>query len=181
MVFLTGIYGSGKSTLCDRLCSTSTIQYIRASDLIYREKHTLPPTNKRINQVNENQQYLIQALQKLSFTQTPILLEGHSCLLNKQLAVERISPDVFQQMNISAIILQKRLLRRDNTSYTLTELSALQEAEQVYSHHLAHLLQCPLLILEDPSSADIKRLLQFIVQSEKKLENRAKKCYSNIE
>lgn len=105
MVFLTGIYGSGKSTLCDRLCSTSTIQYIRASDLIYREKHTLPPTNKRINQVNENQQYLIQALQKLSFTQTPILLEGHSCLLNKQLAVERISPDVFQQMNISAIIL----------------------------------------------------------------------------
>lgn len=64
MILLTGIYGSGKSTLCKKIYSQIAIQHIRASDLIYRERQVVHPQDKRIGRIAENQQYLLKGLKK---------------------------------------------------------------------------------------------------------------------
>ena len=170
MILLTGIYGSGKSTLCKKISSQTVIRHIRASDLIYHERQVVHPQDKRIGQIAENQQYLLKGFKKIKYSANPIVLEGHLCLLNKQHEIEYISLSIIQQLNISAIILltadvhcvQNRLLTRDNVLYTIDELTALQEAEKIYTSQIMNILHRPVLVLNDSENPNIKQLAQFI-------------------
>lgn len=165
LTFVTGIYGVGKSTLCRQLASETSVQYLKASTLIFDQLNQAQPSNKRVSSVSHldsNQQALIVALSTIKSTED-ILLEGHSCLLDQNNIVHRIPLDVFRAINVTRIILVTRsvapvqlgLINRDNTKYDIAALEQLQENELNYALQISKKLSIPYLHVNlDHTSTD---------------------------
>ena len=134
VVFVAGIYGVGKSTLCDKIKSIKGYDYYNSSDLISKNNKEIYGNNKYVKDVNKNQEILLSELKKLK---KDIILTGHFCIANSKNEIDVLPLDVFAKMNITKIIVLKRdlklvkefLKRRDNKDYSLEFLNKLQNKE----------------------------------------------------
>ena len=176
MIFLTGIYGSGKTELCKYLSNKLNIRYLRASDVIYHALNKCPPTNKRVADISFNQQILLSEIRSLDTHQRPNILEGHLCLINNEDKIECIPEYIFENLHLTGIILlkaniqnaQNRLWKRDHTHYPIEQLRQLQKQEQIHALRLSHTLTVPLITVHDGQREELKSL---IVQLQKILDN----------
>ena len=84
IIFLGGVHGVGKTSLCNKMCEELSIEGYSASNLIKRVKNVKFPTNKHSEEINGNQDTLIVAVNKYIRCKTACLLDGHFCLLNEK-------------------------------------------------------------------------------------------------
>ena len=68
IIFLGGIHGVGKTTICEKIFTLSGYYCITASSLI-REYGTKPDDSKKVRNITDNQVKLIRQLQVNSTTQ----------------------------------------------------------------------------------------------------------------
>lgn len=136
-IFVAGIYGVGKSTLCNNLSKKLKIPAYSAGDLISLVNGEQYGVNKVVTDKILNQDILEIQIHDLLKTTTQILLAGHFCIFDKNTNVDYLPRTIFSNLEIEKIILLeapvsvilKNLSLRDKKAYTYQQLLLLQNAE----------------------------------------------------
>lgn len=152
IVFVGGIHGVGKSTLCDSICLHSDATHYSASELISKFGKVNHSTNKLVANINKNQDVLISAVNEY-LNEGVYLLDGHFCLLNQDGNITEVPIATFESLApVSIIVLfdepnriYARLKERDKERYDIESLSSFQNKELAYSEYAAHKLGLPYL------------------------------------
>lgn len=153
-MFIGGIHGVGKSSICYDICRDLNIQYLSASELLKWNEINEDPKNKKVASIPDTQTRLILGLQKAVKKNDYYLLDGHYCLLNSKNKIIRVPLDTFKQINPIRLILildevseiKRRLEARDNRLYDLDLLALLQNEELAYAKELSQALWVDLII-----------------------------------
>lgn len=156
LVFVGGVHGVGKSTICRDVFDVLGYECVTASSLISAYGRETD-RNKRVDRVIENQSFLLEALDKAKLKNRRLLLDGHYTLINGMGEIEPIDVEVFRAMRPHHLILIKgkpdeiseRLQSRDNKLWTKTFLSKFQEAEEAHARHVAKNIGVPLRIISN--------------------------------
>lgn len=156
MVFVGGVHGVGKSTICRDVFDTLGYECVTASSLISAYGRETDH-DKRVDHVEENQSLLLEALDKAKAMNGRMLLDGHYTLINAQGDIKPIDIEVFRAMRPSHLILIKgkpdeianRLQSRDKKLWTKSFLAKFQEAEEANARHVAKTIGVPLRIISN--------------------------------
>lgn len=138
MIFIAGVYGVGKSTICDLLSKELKIPHYSASDLITNKNGEKYGVNKYVSDVIKNQESLLDAISEVLCIHRTIILSGHFCIINKKDEAEPLPLFVFEKMDIDKIILLeaditmilKNLQIRDNKKYDEDTIDKLIDEER---------------------------------------------------
>ena len=151
IVFIAGIHGVGKTTLCGYLSKELSIKNYSASALIKEYAKIELPKNKKIQNIQGNQDILIKAINELLKNEETCIIDGHFCLFDQAAKITRIPSATFEEMKPMAIvclyedidIINQRLKSRDSHEHDDELLYALQEEEKSYSKEVSNLLGIP--------------------------------------
>ena len=154
IIFIAGVYGVGKSTLCAKLKDNLKIPYFSASDLISEVNGEQYGKNKVVNDKNANQNILINAVKHELLLTPTILLAGHFCIFNSINEVELLPEFVYKEMPLSKIILLEaetnriieNIQNRDNKAYSKESLNELIEKERTQAIKISSDLNITLTI-----------------------------------
>lgn len=170
IVFVAGVHGVGKGTLCKKIMSFSEVEHVTASDLIRQRKEL----NKRkgVEGLLDNQELLLQSLSELSFVNKTLLLDGHFCLFNSNMEIFNIPIELYKTINISNILLitskpetiYERILSRDkgDSGLELQHISSLQKAEIEHATLISSALNIPLMIVDNDGCLDSNQLKKLL-------------------
>ncbi|WP_298155229.1 ATP-binding protein [Flavobacterium sp.] len=166
IVFIGGIHGSGKGTVCTEIASKSKLIHITASEIL-KWNEISASENKLVGNITSTQDRLIIGLKNLVEKDKEYLLDGHFCLLNSFGSPCRIDEKTFDLINpkiISIVIddineIIKRLEKRDGVKYEANVLNELQEMEIEYSKYLSLKYSVPYIEIRN---SDYKRLLKIL-------------------
>ena len=149
--FIAGIHGVGKSTYCKRLSTQYDIAHYSASDLIKQWNSSAVSKNKKVENIDINQDILISAINEY-VTEDKFLLDGHFCLLNKSGTPQKIPESTFEQLALtSATVIHDdveailtRIGSRDSYEHNHNAFNELQKIELIYAKELSQSLGFPL-------------------------------------
>ena len=80
IIFIAGVYGVGKSTLCDKVSKQINIPDFSAGDMISKVNGETYGVNKAVKDKKSNQNILVNEVkEKLKKTET-FMLTGHFCI-----------------------------------------------------------------------------------------------------
>lgn len=166
IIFIGGIHGVGKGTLCEKVCNEFTLRHLSASEVLKWEEIS-EKENKLVKDFTLTQNRLITNLQQIVKENERYILDGHYCLLNKDNLPEKIDFDTFRMLDPFAFIIvvdeiqeiKSRLEYRDNREYDFDLLLKFQELETEYSKELAVQLNKPHLTIK---SKDINSFKTFL-------------------
>ena len=124
VIFIGGVHGVGKTTFSNRVSETLKIPSFTAGDLIRAHRARPVTQDKRVGDISGNQDALVEAVRLIS-TGSPILLDGHYCLLDANGEISEVPLRTFQQLTLclSLVIrddpdlIRDRLQRRDSRDY----------------------------------------------------------------
>ena len=162
MIFISGVHGVGKSYFCKLVKDSIGIASYSASKLIADKKQKRFSKDKLIPDIDENQQYLLQAIDELRLSGKDFILDGHFCLLNAEGDIYRIPFETFSSLKPEAIILltespfviAKRRSDRDNVTVSPESIDAFQKEEITYAKEVAEKLKAKLFISEGAETID---------------------------
>lgn len=157
IIFIGGIHGVGKSTICQDICRKIEIEYLSASKLLKWTEKNIGSGSKKVNDIPNTQNQLLTALKQTVQDDKLYMLDGHYCLFNSNNDVESIPVDVFKEIDPIALYLIlgdtseiiKNLETRDNTSYKIHLLDQLQDCEKTHARYLSKTLDVPLEIYKN--------------------------------
>lgn len=168
MIFISGIHGVGKSYFCNIVKEKLGIKSYSASTLIAEAKKQSFSPDKLVSGIDENQLYLLAAVNRLRESDENFILDGHFCLLNTDGKVVRIGVETFTTLKPDTIILltekpeviAARRKERDGVELNLSEIQHFQNAETLYAQKVAQLLGAKLKI--SAGSSDLDATIDFI-------------------
>lgn len=177
MIFVSGVHGVGKSHFCDVVKTTLGFATFLASDLISERKNAGYPADKRIHDIDDNQSYLISAVNELNAKDPFYLLDGHFCLLNEEGKVTRIPKETFISLKPDAIVLltespeviAMRRKQRDNIECDINKIQHFQKEEIAYATEIANILGVPLKV--STGENDLDNTLDYIGTNMRRLGN----------
>jgi adenylate kinase len=154
IIFVGGVHGVGKTSLCNKVCEELDIDHYSASDLIKKVKNVKFPTNKHIKEIEENQDSLIIAVDNYINCKTVSLLDGHFCLLDSHGKVAEVPMATFLSLSPIAIIvlndepskIYARIKARDGEESGVDGIVKFQESEIKYSKVVSEKLGVPYLL-----------------------------------
>ena len=135
MIFVSGVHGVGKSYFCNLVKEVTGIKTHSSSPLIAEKKQLKFAKDKLIPDIDDNQQFLLLAVDELKASDRNFILDGHFCLLNASGEVQRISYDTFTMLKPDAIVLlteeseiiMSRRKKRDGIAITVESYRKLPE------------------------------------------------------
>ncbi|CDE73165.1 putative uncharacterized protein [Acidaminococcus sp. CAG:917] len=175
-IFIAGVYGTGKSTMCSALSKMLHIPAFSAGDLISSINGEKYGANKTVTDKDGNQALLVERVQQLFKKYERIILAGHFCIFNANAGIEILPESVYHALSISQIILLEtnsqtiisNLRRRDGMAYSLKSISKLIEKEREQSERISEQLNCPLSIYQMTfTDQDVQQIALLISQGEK--------------
>lgn len=171
LIFMGGIHGVGKTTICTELSQRYSLSSFSASKIISDVKKQSFTSNKQIADIDENQDFLIQGIEQLEVTSKINIIDGHFCLIDKKENISRIPKEVFIRLNpillivvidtVSKII--DRLQMRDKLDYTPLFVESFQNEEIKYAKLIAEILDKQLFIFDFSPESKLK-LHDFITE-----------------
>jgi adenylate kinase len=140
IIFVAGVHGVGKTSLCEAAVEGGSAIHKSASQLIREERASaIAVGSKVVQDIDGNQKLLVNAVRKISGKGEfePLLLDGHFALVNKSGRPEALPVNLFSELGIDGVILVKdrpsriaaRLLTRDGGDTPLEDVAALQKLE----------------------------------------------------
>lgn len=168
MIFISGVHGVGKTYFCDLLKQKIAINTYSASTLISEKKKSRFSNDKLIPDIDDNQQYLIDAVQELRQSEGNFILDGHFCLLNEKGVITRIPSDTFTSLRPEAIILLTedpniiscRRKERDGMNISIHEIEDFQNKEIAYALEIAKDIDAKIFISKGAN--DLEMAISFI-------------------
>lgn len=171
IIFFAGIHGVGKTYLAQKIEKNLGIPRYLASKLISSKRKVDYRINKKVDDIALNQNLLFEALKERNLFDKVIILEGHFCLLNKHGEIERIPCQVFQELNLRAIVLifeePTKIIQRFNNrgmeDFDLNFIEKFQKEEIDYAKEIATELNVPLIIEKSSEFEEdiIKELIKW--------------------
>lgn len=166
LLFIGGIHGVGKGTICKSLAKTWDLIHITASEVLKWEEIS-KKEEKIVKDFQFTQNRLINNLQNIMVDDKTYLLDGHYCLLNKEGIPEKIGFDTFANLQPKAFIIvtenvniiKERLDLRDNTYYDIEILNKFQVLEFDYSLELSKTLNIPHIAVESGNFIELNLFL----------------------
>lgn len=154
MIFISGVHAVGKGYFCNMVKDKLGIQSYSASTLISEKKHAGFNPDKLIPDIDDNQRYLLAAVDELRKSEKNFILDGHFCLLNVNGEVTRISLPTFTTLNPEAIILltedpeiiARRRKERDGKIVSPQSIEKFQSEETAYAKEVSGLIGARLFI-----------------------------------
>jgi adenylate kinase len=151
-IFIAGVYGTGKSTMCSALSERLYIPSFSAGDLISMINGEQYGANKAVSNKENNQVLLAKRVQELNQEYEKIILAGHFCIFNADNSIEILPESVYSALNIKRIVLleadiQKiiaNLRYRDGKEYSEKSINLLVEKEREQSERISKQLKCHL-------------------------------------
>lgn len=155
-IFIAGVYGTGKSTICSSLSERLRIPAFSAGDLISEINGEQYGANKAVADKDSNQVLLAECVQELNRKNRQIILAGHFCVFDAHNSVQVLPEVVYSALNITQIVLLEadvqniinNLRRRDGKDYSEKSIVALIEKEREQSERISEQLKCPLDIYQ---------------------------------
>ena len=155
MIFVGGIHGSGKTHFCEEVNKLIKIPSYSASSMIAERKKIIFPSNKLISGIDDNQAYLISAIEELRLSSNRFLLDGHFCLLDNSGQVTRINKNTFINIAPEGIlvitespnVISERIIARDGVRKDISEITVFQNEEIDYAQELAAEMNIPIAIV----------------------------------
>lgn len=168
MIFISGIHGVGKTYFCNMVKQKLNIQSYSASQLIAERRNKSFPANKHVSDIDDNQWFLMDAVDELKQLGEEFILDGHFCLLDEDGIITRIPMETYMSLKPDTMILlmeipkviAERRFQRDGIRQDESEISAFQEAERAYAVKVAENLNIPLEI--SCGEQDLKRIMEVI-------------------
>ena len=153
-VFVSGVYGVWKSTLCDGLSKKCRINYYSAGDVISSVNGEKYGSNKTVKDKELHQHILVEKITEKLESERIILLAGHFCILGNDGEVEQLSLHTYSKLQLSSIILLEsdpdiiiqNLSRRDGKKYSVKQIETFLCKERNCAMHTAEALSIPLFI-----------------------------------
>lgn len=199
MIFVCGIHGVGKTYYCEKISEEFKIPYFTASDLIKnREKQEFK--EKKVQNISNNQEILIEEVQKIQQRVDNFILDGHLCLLDAEGKIQKVRVEVFRKMRIESLVvvidgikeIQEKIWKRDGIEWDCEFLEFFQDEEIKYAKKIASQLKIDLKITKGFSVTDNKFnknivlpikpvYAEKILNNTKKYEFRKKICADNID
>jgi adenylate kinase len=144
IIFIGGIHGVGKGTICNEIVLKTDLIHLTASQVL-KWQEISDSDNKLVKNITSTQSRLIIGLKNLIKKDKKYLLDGHFCLLNSDGIPSRIDEDTFDQINPKAIVIviddvekiAKRLKARDDKIYEVEVLNEFQQMEIEYAKYLS--------------------------------------------
>ncbi len=172
VIFIGGIHGVGKSTICQHICRELNMEYLSASELLKWNELNKDVKNKKVTDIPFTQSRLVTGLKSTLQKDKNYVLDGHYCLFNKDNEVENISVDTFKKVRPIALVLivgdvkeiKNRLEARDNKPYEHELLENLQNNELAYSESLSDILNIPLYIGKNDDYFNILDSLNKVIK-----------------
>lgn len=151
-IFIAGVYGTGKSTMCSALSERLHIPAFSAGDLISAINGEQYGVNKAVADKDNNQALLAERVRELNHENGQIILAGHFCIFNADNGVEVLPESVYSALDVTRIVLLEtdiqtiiaNLRRRDGKDYSEKSVSTLIEKEREQSERISKQLKCPL-------------------------------------
>ncbi len=169
MIFIGGVHGVGKSYVCDIISENTGLETYSASYLISEFKMKNFSKDKRVSEINKNQDLLIKAFNYIN--KPECILDGHFCLLDESNKITRIPMSTFKELAPQKIVLlydtpgliTNRLYKRDGIFYNINNIEKFQNEELLYFQEVVKTLNIPHFIHK--SSDNIKYLIDFICRN----------------
>lgn len=175
IIFIGGIHGVGKSTLCTKISNSLKIKSYSASSLIKSVSDLKFPLDKKINGINRNQDLLITAVDKYIDPNSYCLLDGHFCLLNRNGEVTDIPIATFTNLSPAAILvlmndskkIYSQIKNRDGNEMEIGTISSFQEKEVEQSKLVSQVLNIPWLSESSVKGASqVQSFIRGIVEAD---------------
>jgi adenylate kinase len=165
IIFIGGIHGVGKGTLCEKIASQLDLTHLSSSKLI-KWAEISSDKNKTVENIDETQNRLTSALNSFTKEKKEYLLDGHFCLLNSNNIPTVVPTETFIKINPIAIIIatekeeiiQQRLKNRDNISNDLELLRKFQMKEIERGREIAKKMNIEIII----SKGSLEEVILFI-------------------
>jgi len=162
IIFVGGIHGVGKGTVCKELVHKLNFEHLSASEVL-RWKEISNLKNKKVQNFDTTQDRLLTNLKEIVKPNKNYLLDGHFVLLNSKGEPEKINESTFFGINPKLIILLtcepqiiiERLKQRDNSIYKLSVLKRMQEMEVEHANYISNKLEIPVFTIIDGNTSSI--------------------------
>ena len=162
LYFVGGIFGAGKSTLCQTLSRLLPGEHLKASELIRYTPSPNDATGKATGQVLSNQERLIAAVTLRRAAPGTVLLDGHFCLLDDTYTITRLPVNVFKHIQPSALVLVEadpgevvyRIKRRDERQIDVDLIQRLLFAEREHGQAISEAIGVPIIIVDGSIAAE---------------------------
>lgn len=174
MIFVSGVYGVGKSTLCNKLSKKFHINYYSAGDIISDVNGEKYGSNKIVKDKELNQNILVKKISEKLESEKIIILAGHFCILGNDGQVEQLPIDTYSKLQLSSIILLEsepdiiiqNLRKRDGKNYSIKQIKEFLYNERNCAKYIAESLNIPLLIHKmNFSCRDLELIYLFIKEA----------------
>lgn len=174
-IFIAGVHGVGKTTMCKSYTAKKTMMHEAASNLIKKAKaEALAENSKNVKDVTGNQELLIKEVSKILSAGSDLLLDGHFAVLKDNIPIA-LDETVFSNLNISAIIvihddpnlIEKRLIARDSSSLNAEAISVFQQLELSRAEVVANKLQVPFFKITSGEQAEFNNTINNLVTQSK--------------
>lgn len=160
LIFVGGIHGVGKTTLCLKAFAPFGYYCKSASFLISAYGRRINK-NKQVNDIYDNQTALIEQLALEKKKHCRFLLDGHFTLIDSQGYIEPIDLSVFKRINPTQLILIKgdpeetsrRLAIRDGKEWNPTFVAKFQKEEEKHAKLISKELKKDLFIIDNEANS----------------------------
>lgn len=139
MIFLGGVHGVGKTSMCDGISEQFNLKVASASAIIRAEnEYPSPDSRTAVSNVGGNQELLIRGVRRLlSDDPANYLIDGHFALRTLAGKIEAIDAGVFHSIGVSGLVclvddphaIAQRLAARDGEDHDVNKVAQLQTAE----------------------------------------------------
>lgn len=169
LVFVGGIHGVGKSTLCSTACQEIGCVHLTASELIKIATLESLSVDKKVPDIKGNQEILAKGLSEVRLKEKDYVLDGHFTLLDgagniQEIPIstfETIRPDQFVVVTETAKIIAKRLKARDKRSYDEALLKKMQDSEISHAKRIGKALNIPVHFVSSNDSKEFIEILEI--------------------
>ena len=167
IIFISGIHGAGKGTLCRKLSLELNLKHFTASEILKWSEVSPDIKNKNVQDISSTQDRLIRGLDKIKKDNIDFILDGHFTLFDISGNPTRIPFDTFQKIAPSIIavvteeitVIKARLEERDDRQYEYETLEFMQNLEVEYAQEVANQLSIPFISINSKKVEALKNLI----------------------
>lgn len=175
-IFLAGVYGVGKTTICNMITKQLNIQCYSASNLISSENEEIYGKNKLVKNSTLNQEILVKQVNNIN--DYIFILDGHFCIKGRSESIILLDESIYPKMNVSAIILlfseaemiHENLSKRDNNKYNLDFINKLMIVEERQATKVSNRYNIPLwkvaLKYDDSDLEKVIAIISTVIKGE---------------
>lgn len=172
MIFVGGIHGVGKTTLCKKMSTELLIEHFSSSELISMFDSRRIKDEKVADDIKDNQNVLLNAVQQFLYKDRNYLIDGHFCLISSDYSIKEIPLNTYESLGIKGIILLyndeevilKRLKDRDHKNYSLEFIQYFQQKELSHGNYVADKIKVPIKVVNlSKGEEDIKFFIRGLL------------------